>query len=492
MREGEKNSLPMPTVPAVEDWLQIETMYKQFPLGIALIEAQSNDRHILFVNTRFKERTGYSAEDLNGALNDWLEILFPFTWNTTKVISLTEHFFANVQADLYLTIRRKQGDFFTGHIQIEPIFSGNDTTEHPCFYMMMFMKERAGSSTPGRQSLPAVNEAWIESVPGACYVFNLHNQLVYHNEEANTFFSDAPSSFGYESIEAVLPMTAEDWKAFRSEISNHREIAFCTINDPFSGQYKAAEWSFFPRYDETFTLIGFFGIGQDVSRYARIHQELSRAVQSQKDSLPLNITGKKFDFTSFYYPHFYLSGDTYGYYFDQKNNKLIIYLVDIMGHGIYTAMQTSALNTLFQTSVKRQRISAEGQMKQMNEHCCLHLPDDSFAAAMIAEIDFNRLSCHIVSAGIPHLLHITNEHTERKSFAGTPLGMFEQSMFRRRSFPLTRESRLIFGTDGFFETLDTFQDANTVTCEGLYSFVQRAALAGRSQDDTSAIILKLK
>lgn len=489
---GDNDTAPY-SIPVDGDWTQIEMLYRHFPLGIALIEAQSAERHILFVNDRFTERTGYTTEDLAGDLNQWLETLFPFAWNTTKVISLTEYLYEDVQTDTYLTIQKKAGDFFTGHIQVEPVFADEDEAAKPIFYMMMFMRERTYNGRRSRPlKLPEINEEWVESVAGACYVFNSDNQLIYQNEEAKQFFSSIPADSANLAVETLLPITALEWKAFRDKISNHQEITFCTIKDPVSNEYRPAEWSFFPRYDDTFTLIGFFGIGKDVSRFARIHQELSRAVQLQTGSLPPDIADHKFDLHSFYYPHFYLSGDTYGYHFDQKNNKLIIYLVDIMGHGIYTAMQTSALNALFQTSVKRQRISAEGHMKDMNDYCCSHLPEDSYAAAMIAEVDFKSLKCHIISAGIPHILHMTNEHTERKSFAGTPLGMFEQTMFRRRSFSLTRSSRLIFGTDGFFETLDAFQASNHLTCEELLPFVQRAALAGRSQDDTTAIIFKLK
>jgi hypothetical protein len=75
-----------------------------------------------------------------------------------------------------------------------------------------------------------------------------------------------------------------------------------------------------------------------------------------------------------------VSGDIYGYEWDKDNNILYAYIIDVMGHGIATAMQTSALRVLFQQAVGMNTSLAENESQGYCStrrgalfRCALHL-----------------------------------------------------------------------------------------------------------------------
>ncbi|MGQ5177609.1 PP2C family protein-serine/threonine phosphatase [Bacillus halotolerans] len=183
-------------------------------------------------------------------------------------------------------------------------------------------------------------------------------------------------------------------------------------------------------------------------------RELELARKIQENSLTEPILNDQIQIDSYYKASSDLSGDLYGFYqIDQHRYGLI--LLDVMGHGISSALVTMSLHPLFQR-LMTQGISPEKVMKELDYHLHSLFQNDEearhYCTAICLIIDTDRQRIDYVNAGHPPALWQDAEGTQSTLDAtAPPIGMFEEAVFQSSSLHYTRGGRLLLYTDGVMD-----------------------------------------
>ncbi|MGE4273837.1 MAG: SpoIIE family protein phosphatase [Desulfitobacterium sp.] len=203
-------------------------------------------------------------------------------------------------------------------------------------------------------------------------------------------------------------------------------------------------------------LTHYVAIFRDITEDMRIRQEVELAGRIQKKILRPDFANDKLTMKSIFLPYQHLSGDYYDYRWDEKNQIFKGFLFDVMGHGVVTALQVSALRVLFRQVVGR-KISLSKKVEWMNKEAVGILPEDSFAAATLFDIDLAQGKLTYVMAGINHFLMSSAEGggsgVEALRQPGIFLGISEHAEFEEHECSVRPGDGLIFLTDGFYDLI---------------------------------------
>ncbi|MCM3158891.1 phosphoserine phosphatase RsbP [Bacillus subtilis] len=183
-------------------------------------------------------------------------------------------------------------------------------------------------------------------------------------------------------------------------------------------------------------------------------RELELARKIQKNSLTEPIVNDQVQIDSYYNASSELSGDLYGYYqIDEHRYGIII--LDVMGHGISSALITMSLHPLFQRQIT-QGLSPVKVMKELDRHLHSLFQNDEearhYCTAIYLEIDIARQRIDYVNAGHPPALWQDDSGTQHLLHATSPpIGMFEDLVFQSSSLSYTEGGRLLLYTDGVMD-----------------------------------------
>jgi serine phosphatase RsbU (regulator of sigma subunit) len=203
----------------------------------------------------------------------------------------------------------------------------------------------------------------------------------------------------------------------------------------------------------------------------RLNKDLALASLVQQGFLPDDIDGENFCSKTLYQPLHVVSGDLYDYKWDETKQVLNGYILDISGHGVATALITSALKSSIEQGFTQYH-SPQEKVEWLNQaimpYCC-----EAFYAAIICfEMNFNSQMITYASGGIHHFLCISDGKWEFITIPGSPIGLFKNAPFQQHTRSFHYGDTIIFFSDGiadllerpfvkldigFMETMDLFQ-----------------------------------
>ena len=186
-------------------------------------------------------------------------------------------------------------------------------------------------------------------------------------------------------------------------------------------------------------------------REERYRSELAVAAAVQADLLPPPHETEKFIIQTINSPLHEISGDSYWYHWNEYRNLLSGYVIDVSGHGLATALQTSAINVLFREALADGYSPAE-MLAQVNARAANYL-QDAFAAAICFQIDFSAQTLCYASAGINHFLAASSQLGPVVTLPGLLLGILEEEQFEQHSVAIASGDCFYFPTDGLWEVL---------------------------------------
>lgn len=186
-------------------------------------------------------------------------------------------------------------------------------------------------------------------------------------------------------------------------------------------------------------------------REERYRNELAVAAAVQSDLLPPPLETELFSLQTLSSPFHEVSGDSYWYYWNKESNLLSCYVIDVSGHGLSTALQTSAINVLFREALAAGYSPAQ-MLTQVNTRAANYL-QDSFAAALCFQIDFTAKTLCYASAGINYFLAGSAALGPVVSVPGLLLGIMEEEQFEEHTIPIASGDCFYFLTDGLWEVL---------------------------------------
>jgi len=157
---------------------------------------------------------------------------------------------------------------------------------------------------------------------------------------------------------------------------------------------------------------------------------------------------------------FGMSGDYYDVIQLDQDRHLIL-LADVAGHGVKSAFLTFVLKTLLNREQVLDLIGPEAKVVDLvewaNRRLCQDLreiPDlvVTFAACLI---DLKRMRIIFANAGIPYFYIIRSNRAVPVKLPGAPLGFMAGMKYEQYEEPITVGQRLLFLTDGIVDQLRT-------------------------------------
>ncbi|MDE5414817.1 SpoIIE family protein phosphatase [Alkalihalobacterium chitinilyticum] len=188
----------------------------------------------------------------------------------------------------------------------------------------------------------------------------------------------------------------------------------------------------------------------------RINKELQLAKSIQEQALPVPIKNDILQIASYYKASSELSGDMYGYY-QIDEHKYGIIILDVMGHGISSALITMYLRSLFERLIAN-GVSVDLVMKELDQHLhTLFENDDNarhYCTGIYLLIDTFSKQIEYINSGHPSAVWLDRSGKEVELESTTPpIGLLEGLTFEKVTLPYTEGGRLLLYTDGVTDAI---------------------------------------
>jgi PAS domain S-box-containing protein len=215
-------------------------------------------------------------------------------------------------------------------------------------------------------------------------------------------------------------------------------------------------------------------------RQAALSRDVEFARTVQRELLPSIESSDSVEIRTLYYPKNFVNGDAYHLEWQQQGTLLRGFLIDVSGHGMATALQTTALSVLLRETAAN-GLSLLEQIKQLNTQAAKYFSDDSYAAILAFELDLPRRELRYVGAGITQFY----AYGIKIETPGMFVGLWDDAEFSSGSLPLAAGDTLFFLTDGFTDALAKTDAAIDV------AMLERLGESGELGDDATGVCLRI-
>jgi serine phosphatase RsbU (regulator of sigma subunit) len=186
---------------------------------------------------------------------------------------------------------------------------------------------------------------------------------------------------------------------------------------------------------------------------AQLQADLRLGARIQQSFLPpLSINTPAFSLEARIQASWTLSGDFFDYKFITPE-RLAVFIADISGHGVASALLASRLKAFFDEHYRNARRPA--RTLELLNHMLIELGEhQQFATAVLLCLDVSEGSLIYANAGHRTLYLLDREqgHYTPLASSGPALGLFEDCEMAERDFSfLPRRKRLVAYTDGLVE-----------------------------------------
>ena len=191
---------------------------------------------------------------------------------------------------------------------------------------------------------------------------------------------------------------------------------------------------------------------EEKNKLLEVQLEMSRYIQ---DSIIQKIDLKNdISIISRYEPSYIIGGDFFEFK-ELEDGKYFIFLADISGHGISSALLT--------TMLKRMVIPLEDYYTRPNDFLAILNSEfidifgdriGTYISSLALLIDTRERSIKFSNAGLSSPIYIdtTNDMGEELFFPGTPIGMIENMNYNNKKLSYSKGDFLLFHTDGLSDT----------------------------------------
>lgn len=234
-------------------------------------------------------------------------------------------------------------------------------------------------------------------------------------------------------------------------------------------------------------------VDQQTLEKEALQKEIKWAGSLQRQLLPKDFTDSKVDMRSLYLPSNLVSGDFYNYHWITED-RLFGYIVDVMGHGVPTALQTSAIRVLFSQALELQ-LSLKEMVEWVNRASIPFMPENYFFTAFVFEFDFSRNCLTYVSAGINSFYSITkSKGIQYHDVHGKLLGIFKDVTFDEHQLSFQVGDTFIFCSDGFSERIESSVETwigQADSIEDMSTQCYQQLTNTKLKDDTTALFFSI-
>ena len=166
--------------------------------------------------------------------------------------------------------------------------------------------------------------------------------------------------------------------------------------------------------------------------------------------------------------------------------------MDVSGHGLATAIQTSSLSVLIR-EVSAAHLPLLGQMRWINTRAAKYFRDGAYAAMFGFELDLTDRELRYVAAGITQF-HANGKKIETP---GMFVGLWEEAEFVLGSLPVAQGDTFHFLTDGFTDWMSKPENSGFLSPDGTnfaagVTALQELAESGALIDDATGICILIE
>ena len=233
-------------------------------------------------------------------------------------------------------------------------------------------------------------------------------------------------------------------------------------------------------------------VSDEIRREREIHRDAQLATRVQNAMLAAPDSSQHVEIGLVYQPQSYVGGDLY--FLDWRYNSKVLrgFLVDTSGHGLSTALHTSAMHVLLR-EVNEMDLPISEQLRWLNQKAHEYFDEGTFAGALIFELDLQTRTLRWAHAGIPEIWVSTRELRGCIRRAGMFLGVKLDENFEMHELPIAQTDAFYFLTDGLSDLISkqekqelppTFPDA--------IAELRRMAESSARRDDATAVCILLK
>ncbi len=238
-------------------------------------------------------------------------------------------------------------------------------------------------------------------------------------------------------------------------------------------------------------VINYIAFFRDITQDTQLRKEVNAAGKIQRHSLRADRETPDYILKGIFQPFNYVSGDFYDYRWDEKRRILHGFLLDIMGHGLATALQISAIRVLYRYALEKDT-RVEGMVEWINKESIPYFVDGTFGAAICFSMDFEKHNIEISSAGINNVLYLSDGKAKLIKIPGLFLGLVDNERYDQHHFPLQSGDCWFFISDGFSDILSEEYLAQMTSFEQTLEILNRLIAEKKVEDDATALALYLK
>ena len=226
-------------------------------------------------------------------------------------------------------------------------------------------------------------------------------------------------------------------------------------------------------------------------REAELARDVGLASRVQRELLPALPVSPLITLRNLYYPAHDVSGDSYQ--MEWKNEGMLLrgFLIDVSGHGLGTALQTSSISVLLREN-SRTSTSLLEEVQRVNAQAAKYFAEGSYATLLGFDLDLSRRELRYVGAGISKFFINGREILTPGMF----IGMWEDAEFEAGRIPVAAGDCLYFLTDGFTDLLAQPENNNFWSMDGKdfeadVAALERLAESGMLRDDATGVCFKI-
>lgn len=232
-------------------------------------------------------------------------------------------------------------------------------------------------------------------------------------------------------------------------------------------------------------------VSEEVRREQAIHRDAELATRVQKALLKTVQPSPHLEITTIYKPYSYVGGDLYFMDWRYHGSLLRGFLIDAAGHGLATALHTSAMHVLLR-EVNELDLPLPEQMRWLNRRASQYFDDAAFAGAVGFELDLETRELRWSCAGMPHVWLSGSDRKGLVACAGMYLGICASEVFEMQTFPLATGDSACFMTDGISEVIGRNGDRQPQNYGEMVQLLRAVASGSERHDDATAICIRVK
>lgn len=246
------------------------------------------------------------------------------------------------------------------------------------------------------------------------------------------------------------------------------------VNYRKDGTPYVVQWNISPVRDAGGAIVAYISIQQDITALVdanernrlltqqlqlqtdRLTSELASCARYRASIMPRGLTGKV-TVSSRYLPSSELGGDSFDYLWIDDDH-LLVYLIDVSGHGLAPALLSVSLHNMLRSrSVSTQTLLApEAVLTELNHRFQMDQHDEHYFTMWCGVYQASSRTLRYASAGAPPALVFTSATgadvaVTELSADSPPIAMFKDTEFSSRTFSVPRGSQVLLYSDGASE-----------------------------------------